>query len=405
MSDQTTRRRLLFLLPYAPRLDAAHGGGRVIAQLLTRLAERHDLALLYLRAADELPIDGQLRARCALVEEVLRPVAGRSFAARWQRHAQLVGPLLRGRPVWASDWAVPAFHDRVRAVTKDWQPEIVQIEFHVMGQYIEALDQCPAWRVLIEHAPGAQSAGSLLRSRRGMVRVLDGVDALVWPRFERAIMRDVQAVVVFTERDQQAIAALAGTTPIVRIPLGVDVPEQPLDSLGHAPNILFVGNFAHPPNVDAAERLVREIVPRVRERYRDATLTIVGDRAAAGLRQLARDDVQITGRVPDVGPYLERAAVVVAPLRIGGGMRVKVLEALAAGKPVVASRLAAEGLNVHEGEQIVLAESDQQFAEALVTLLADPDRRAMIARNARAWACAHLGWDSSVAAYEQLDRQ
>src|SRR5215213_7329277 len=95
MSDQTSRRRLLFLLPCAPRLDAAHGGGRAIAQLLTRLAARHDLAVLYLRAADEPPIDERLRARCALVEEVLRPVAGGSFAAHWRRHARLVGPLLR----------------------------------------------------------------------------------------------------------------------------------------------------------------------------------------------------------------------------------------------------------------------------------------------------------------------
>jgi glycosyltransferase involved in cell wall biosynthesis len=210
---------------------------------------------------------------------------------------------------------------------------------------------------------------------------------------------------VFTERDRRAIAALASTTPIVRIPLGMDLPAQPLDPLGHAPNVLFVGNFAHPPNVDAAERLVHEIFPRVREHYRDATLTVVGDRPAAQLRQLAPEYVEITGRVPDVGPYLDRAAVVAAPLRIGGGMRIKVLEALAAGKPVVASPLATEGLDLHDGEQIVLAESDQQFVEAIVALLADPARRARIARSARAWACAHLGWESSVAAYEQLYRQ
>jgi len=166
-----------------------------------------------------------------------------------------------------------------------------------------------------------------------------------------------------------------------------------------------VEQLAHPPNVDAAERLVREIFPLVREHYPYATLTIVGDRPAAQLRQLAPQYVQITGRVPDVTPYLDRAAVVAAPLRIGGGMRVKVLEALAAGKPVVASRLAADGLDLHDGEQIVLTESDQQFAEAIVALLVNPDRRARIARSARAWACAHLGWESSVAAYEQLYRQ
>jgi glycosyltransferase involved in cell wall biosynthesis len=272
-----------------------------------------------------------------------------------------------------------------------------------MGQYIPALDRCPAPRILTQHEPGAQSARSLMRSRYGLVRALDYVDLLIWPRFEQRVMRSVQAVVVFTERDRQALARLAGTTPIVRIPLGAEVAERPLDPQGRTPaDLLFVGNFAHPPNVDAAQRLIHAIFPRVRERCPDVTLSIVGDRPPAWLLQSTQQSIEITGRVPDVEPYLDRAALVVAPLRTGGGMRVKVLEALAAGKPVVASRLAVEGLDLHDGEQIVLAESDQQFAAAITGLLGDPNRRLGLARNARDWACAHLSWESSLEAYEQL---
>jgi glycosyltransferase involved in cell wall biosynthesis len=112
--------------------------------------------------------------------------------------------------------------------------------------------------------------------------------------------------------------------------------------------------------------------------------------------------VVLTGFVPDLRPYLDRAAVVVAPLRVGGGMRVKVVEALAAGKAVVASGRAISGLSISDGEQVLLAETDHEFGDAVVRLLRDPERRAALAHRAHAWACAHLGWDEPISAYERL---
>ena len=229
------------------------------------------------------------------------------------------------------------------------------------------------------------------------------LDLLAWQRFERGIIKQVQAVVVFTERDRRAVSQFGRPTPIVRIPLGIPLPESPLDPLGGSPpNLLFVGNFVHPPNVDAAVRLISAIFPRVQASLPEALLYIVGNQPTAGIRGTPAKNVIVTGRVPDVTPYLDQASLVVAPLRLGGGMRVKVLEALAAGKAVVASPLAVEGLDLTDGEQIILAESDQQFCDAIVKLLADPKRRASLAARARAWACENLGWEKSIEAYEAL---
>jgi len=272
-----------------------------------------------------------------------------------------------------------------------------------MGQYLSALDNCPAPRVLIEHEPGIKAARDLWQSQRGFARVKHYLNMLAWKRFERAIVERVQAVVVFTERDRQVLTQLGRPTPIVRIPLGTMLPEQPLSPLGcQPPSLLFVGNFIHPPNVDAAVRLASAIFPQLQARFPELMLYIVGDQPPPRLRHMARENIVITGDVPDVTPYLDRAAVVVVPLRLGGGMRVKVLESLAAGKAMVASRLATEGLNLTDGEQIVLAESDYQFCEAILQLLSNPVRRASIAARARAWACANLSWDESVAEYELL---
>jgi glycosyltransferase involved in cell wall biosynthesis len=110
----------------------------------------------------------------------------------------------------------------------------------------------------------------------------------------------------------------------------------------------------------------------------------------------------VHGSVPDVTPYMDRAAVVVAPLRIGGGMRVKVLEALAAGKALVVTQRAAEGFEAQPGAHLLVADDEDQIVEALVQLLLDPHRRRRLAEEARRWAESRLGWDEGVAAFEEL---
>ena len=392
--------RLLFLLPFAPRLDATHGGGRVTAQLLAQLAIRHPIALLYLRAATEPSLDDVLRQRCEVVEEIVRSDVGFSFT-RWSSR---VIALLRGRPLWAAVTAVPSFEVRVRAIAHTWQPDIVQIESHVMGQYISALDGCMAPRVLTEHEPGAKAARDLWKSSQGLKKARYWLAALAWERFERSVIRQVQAVVVFTESDRRALTPIAPEgMPVKRIPVGTVIPERPLDPIGRRPeSLLFIGNFVHPPNADAALRLITAIFPSLQSRFPDLALHIVGDQPTRQMRRVANDKIIVTGQVPDVTPYLDAAAIVVVPLRLGGGMRVKVLEALSAGKAVIASPLAIAGLDVKAGEQVMVADTDQQFVDTIADLLADQDKRGSLASRARTWACANLAWERSVAAYEEL---
>lgn len=402
-STSVQRRRILFLLPFAPRFDAMHGGGRVMAQLLSELADRHDITLLYLRAGDEPQIDTTLRDRCIQVEEVLRPGITCSVLGKWLYRMRVAVGLLVGRPIQVIDWRVPEYLERLSCLVRQWQPDIVQIEFHVMSQYLSALDQCPAPRILTEYEVGMSAVREQSLLLRGYAQMVARIDSLAWARFEAAMIRQMQAVIVFTERDQRAIESIAGNIPIVRIPFGTYVPDRPLDPLGSTPaSLVFIGSFIHPPNVDAAARLITSIFPRVCASVPDVTLYIVGDQPPPSIRRMASERVIITGRVPDVMPYLDQAALVVVPLRLGGGMRVKVLEALAAGKAVVASRRAIEGLDLVDGEQIALAESDEQFAGAITMLLANPVRRGMLADHARAWACDHLGWDNIITRYENL---
>lgn len=374
-----------------------------MAGLIANLATRHRVALLYLRSKHEPALDGSLMERCELAEEVMRHGVGQARVERWSRRLRLASSLMLQRPMWVTDWTSKAYASRLTGLARTWQPDVIQVEYHVMAQYLHAVDTSPAPRLLVEHEPGIESAPYPSPVPGGFGRWLARLDKRAWRRFERQAIESVQAVVVFTERDGQAILGLAGGTRVERIPLGIPIPEKPLDPAGSPPpSVLFVGNFMHPPNVDAAERLVSSIFPAVVARVPEARLYIVGEQPPARLKMLADERITVTGRVPDLTPFLDRAGLCVAPLRLGGGMRIKVLEALAAGKALVASPLAVEGLDLVDGVQAVLASSDQEFSSAIAVLLGDTERRRALGASARAWACASLDWGRSVAAYEEL---
>ena len=393
--------RLLLLVPFAPRLDAVHGGARVIAQLIGQLASRHRIALCYLRGADEPGVCAATRARCEVILEVALPIRGSLAADLWCERFSVWGQVLAGKPLWAVGRFTPEFTERVRSLVGSWQPDLVQIEYHIMGQYLPALDECAAPRVLVQHEPGYDAAHETLQFRHGWL--MPYLNWLAWQRFERTLLQRVQTVVVFTERDRRTLAGLCRTTPLVRIPLGAELPPAPLDPIGSRPlSLLFAGNYIHMPNLEAAIRLTDGIFPAVRAEFPETRLFIVGNHAPPQLQRRASDSVIVTGQVPDVTPYLDQAAVVLAPLRYGGGMRVKVLEALAAGKALVASRRAIEGLALTDGEQVVLAESDEEFSAAVVDLLSHPERRAALSGGAHAWASANLRWEAVADAYDTL---
>jgi len=307
--------------------------------------------------------------------------------------------------MWVTDARSPALGRRARALAREWHPDIVQVEFHVMTQYLPWLRACPAPRVLTEHDPGvyAEQSSEPLPSRGA--RLVHRLETHAWRRFTRTALSAVHAAVVFTERDRQTLEGHARTTRLVRIPLAVPTTARPMNPHGiDPPTLLFVGSYTHAPNVDAALRMIRDIFPPVSADFPRARLCLVGDQPTLEMRTAAPSSVIVTGRVPDVEPFLDQAAVVVAPLRLRGGMRVKVLEALSAGKAVVASRVALAGLDVRDGEHVLVAETDEEFARAILRLLRDPLERAQLAARAYAWASTNLAPEQSLEAYGALYR-
>jgi polysaccharide biosynthesis protein PslH len=394
------RLRILVLSPFAPRMDGTHGGSRAIAQGLLQLAQRHSVALLYFRATDEPPLDDRLRTHLDTCREVHRP-AGMDGFTRWVRRVRLAAGLLRGRPSWVSRWSSSAFARLTERMAHEWRPDLVRVEYHIMAQYVSHVPRSIP-RMLISYEPGTAAAGEapVRGPLRAFVRALE---IRAWSRFEAEALRGMDAVVALTVRDRRALDSLGAGTPISVIPLGTEVPAQPLDPAGtKPPRVLFFGNFVHPPNRDAATHLTSEIMPLVWAARGDVALDLVGEAPPPALRALQGSRVDVTGSVADMTPFLDRAAVVALPLRSGGGMRVKVLESLAAGKAVVASSLALEGIDARPKEHVLVADTPGEFADAILQLIQSPERRVALARGARRWAEQQLGWEMRADAYDEI---
>lgn len=393
--------RLLLLLPFAPRQDAAHGGGRVIAEFLARMTARHQVAVLCLRRSDEPGADDFFRECCALIEEVVKPASKNSSLDRLFRYLEVAISLLRLRPLWVADWSNEIFAEKVRSVVQKFQPDVIHAEYHVMGQYLSGLHATP--RILVQYEAGVRAAPFIQNLPSPLNGIIHRIEKLSWRRYEAGLYREVDAIVAFTEADHKVIEEMAGSTPVHLIPPGTTILERPLDPLGDPSlNLLFFGNFFHPPNVEAARRLAASIFPAVQKCIPDIKLFIVGDNPPAEIKNMTSKNIVITGRVPEVLPYLDKAALFVAPLYQGGGIRIKILEALAAGKAIVTTPLATQGLDLVDGEQVAVAENDREFAERIIYLLEHPEARAALAARARAWACAHLGWERTIETYEAL---
>lgn len=196
-----------------------------------------------------------------------------------------------------------------------------------------------------------------------------------------------------SETDRQRLLRADPRIKATVVPNGVDVDRyRPLPPPARKSGILFLGNLSYRPNIDAVTWLVEGILPRVWEAGVQAALDVVGVNPTLETERLASDRVRVVGPVADVLSSYQAAQISVVPLRAGGGTRLKILEAMALGRPVVSTTIGCEGLEVETGVHLLIADTEQEFAAAVVELLGDEARRTQLARNARELVERRYDW-------------
>jgi len=204
-------------------------------------------------------------------------------------------------------------------------------------------------------------------------------------RFEKLSCEKCNGVVAVSDADCNILRSEMGLQNVLgSVPTGVDIDYFANTGGSRTPrSMVFLGSMDWMPNIDGAQWFASEIWPKIKAAIPDATVTIVGRRPGPEIKKLAADDpaIRVTGTVDDVRPYLSEAELMIVPLRVGGGTRIKIFEGMAAGVPVLSTRVGAEGLSVTDGENIALADAPEDFAQKAIDLLSQSERRLSLADN------------------------
>lgn len=289
----------------------------------------------------------------------------------------------------------PGMLSAIRRATKQFQPDVIHVDHLQMARFVEFGGP---YRVVLDH----HNFESMIIKRVSETAedIATRIYAkLEWPkllRYELDACRRSDLVLTVSEADKAAIRAVDPTLQnIESVPIGVDVDHyRPVKRAERSRNILHTGTMYWPPNVDAMLYFAREVLPLVKQRIPECTLTIAGQRPVEAIRALAHDpSISVTGYVEDDRAIASDCGVFVVPLRSGSGVRVKILNALAMGLPVVATSVGAEGLEVVHGEHLLIADSAQDLADAIVEVLTDPDLAARLGAQGRELVCEKYSWE------------
>lgn len=396
--------RILFLtqvLPYP--LDS---GPKVRAYFILRhLAQKHDVTLLsFTRPTDSAESIAHLRGFCADLKTV--PVNRTSSAEGFS----LIRSLITNQSHIVIRDDQPAMRAAVRALSADYSFDAVHADQLAMAAYALGIDRTRARLRVID----AHNAYYLIPRRMAEVdtsplwRLYHRREAELLVQHEARVYAQFDRILTVTNDDRACLEALMGPTArdkFSTLPICVDA-TVPLVARAENPRaLLLLGGLHWQPNADAARWFATEVFPRVRARIPNARLLIVGARPPADLQALdGVDGVSVTGYVADTLPHIAASAALVAPLRSGGGMRVKIVEAMQWGLPVIATPIGAEGITLVPGRDALIADTVEGLADAAVRVLTDPETARSLSAHGRALVAARYDWRKVYAALDEVYR-
>lgn len=369
--------RVLFVTPYLPA-PPDFGGAIRMYHLIREAARAHEVAILSLGGPGDDPTLSQRELGPTIVVPV--PWTGRQPPSAAKRLGQLRS-LFSLHSAQYRQMVQPALQAALDRLLRERPVDLVQLEFSLTGLYRLPRGTPTVLDVHnVEHDLVRQVArrGSLAR------RWFNAVEWRKLRRDELEAWRRASACLATSAVDGRVIESATGCAAVI-IPNGIDpdrLPRSPL-ALGRPERLLFVGTLRYWPNAEGVRFFVTQVLPRLRDRIPGIEFVVAGADPSPELVELAKEPgVRLVGRVPDPRPWLEQAGAVVVPLLSGSGTRLKVLEAFAAGRPVVSTRLGAAGLEVEDGVHLLLADSPEEMATTIARLVESPGLRERLVENA-----------------------
>lgn len=374
--------------------------------LLNYLTRHHAVTLITQRSPEVT--DSEIEKLRQRVEELVvfpRPQdAGGGIVAKLRRTGQF---LQQGTPPNVLYLYLPEIQEWIDQAVAANKFEAITCEHSVNEVYVRSPWKKQLRTVINIHSSVYRTCKNQLETGTSDNALRDRLYLPLLKGYERRYCQKFSSIVVTTDEDQQQMQKFSPQSEITLIPNGVDLTEfiyRKADPGGH--HLIFCGGMDYFVNIDGACLLGKEILPRLQEKYPDTTLTLVGSKPAPEVLALAeRPGITVTGRVPSMTEYLHKATVCIVPLRTGFGMKIKTLEAMAAGVPVVGSDRGLEGLNVDSSNvplRALRANRIEEFVEATSRFFEDAQLREELSKNARSLIENEYTWERGGELYEKL---
>jgi len=385
----------------AGRLLPVQNGGNIRSYHTARhLAERHKLTFLsYYDGPKDAVYERELQAHFA---GAVALNTGKPELTSWRRAVDYMRHVAQPEPYAIRRFACPAVQQQLSEWFERRAFDVVICDF--LDAAINFPKELTIPSLLFQHNVESEIWRRHAENSSGWAKkAVYRFEFSKMQNYERSMVRRFHHVIAVSENDRRLISAWTDASRISVVPTGVDLKSfRPgLSRSAEQPLVVFVGAMDWMPNVDGVEFFCREMWPRILKSMPDARFRIVGRNPVAQVQNLASDNVEVTGVVPSVTEHLREAAVVIVPLRVGGGTRLKIYEAMAMGRAVVATSIGAEGLDVRDGEDIVLADDPVKFSESVVSLLQNVALRKQY-ECAAAASAGRFDWSSIGARFEEI---
>jgi sugar transferase (PEP-CTERM/EpsH1 system associated) len=379
---------LTYWMPYPP----AGGTPLRLYNLMRRLAKEHEVWLAAF-THDAEPED------VAALEAICERVIPLPFETRGALDDPVgfVDYLLSGRPTELRLYHSDEIARTLNELTTSVEFDAVEIIDSFLGLYREALSPQAQKRAILTFIDVIFRKYERISrvEQKAARRLREQLYSRMMRRWEPAYAAHFARCIAMSEDDRDLLLASNPALRVDIVPNGVDVDTYEMAPPADGPpSLVFVGNMSYRPNIDGMLFFCHDILPKVRAAVPDVELYIVGMDAGPEVRALAGDGIHVTGRVEDVRPYYVQGTASIVPLRAGGGTRLKVLEAMALGRPMVSTSVGCEGIDVVDGEHLLIADTADAFAEATIRLLRDADLRERIRGQARRLVEGKYSWDA-----------
>ncbi|MFQ6041174.1 MAG: glycosyltransferase family 4 protein [Candidatus Poribacteria bacterium] len=383
---------ILFISATVP-YPATDGGRIRVLNLLKRVAKSNNVTFL---ALETLPTDrkGIEYLRNLGVETHLSECGIRNSEFGMRIIACAIS---RKRPLTVAKYYVTAMESAIKQLIQSQMFDVIHFEMLHTGQYLQALPDLRAPTLLsLQNIDSAIWRRLARQTGNPLKKLIFWMQYRSFRRYEQLMAKKFSACACVSEEDKNLLADLCPGISIEVIPNGVDVESyQPDHSLTEASTIVYTGSMDWLPNEDAALYFHERIFPLIEAQIPDVKFYIVGQNPTERVKQLSqRDKVIVTGMVDDVKPYIAKASVYVVPLRIGGGTRLKILEALAMEKAVVSTTIGCEGLQLTPGRDIFIADEPEKFARLVIQLTKDEKFRRRLGKSGRRQVEEKYDWRS-----------